>query len=61
VELGVFFGRLSAVRQLAAASDAALGKGFGLFVTGNYLVRKGAFLYHLANFLRGSIFYLVEA
>jgi len=36
--------------------QAARGKAFAAYLAGNYLVRKGAFLYHLANFLRGPIF-----
>lgn len=38
--------------------QAAYCKGFAIFVSGYYLVSTRAFLYHLANFLRGSNFYL---
>jgi hypothetical protein len=44
------------MRQRAARAQAARDKAFVSLLAGNYLVRKGAFLYHLANFLRGPIF-----
>jgi hypothetical protein len=56
MELGVFYGHLKVLRQRAAAAQAACDKAFTGLFAGNYLVRKGAFLYHLANFLRGPIF-----
>ncbi|MEI9273198.1 hypothetical protein, partial [Pseudomonas aeruginosa] len=46
------------LRQGVAWPKGAPYKGFGRFVSGYYLVIKGGFLYHLANFLRGSNFYL---
>lgn len=49
---------LYSLRQGVAWPESAPCKGFGLFVSGYYLVIKGGFLYHLANFLRGSNFYL---
>jgi len=46
------------VRQGVASAQAARRKGSKGCVTGYYLVITRAFLYHLANFLRGSNFYL---